>query len=178
MMKPPANMQGTPRHQRGFSLLELVAAFLVFALGFGALMQILSSSLRNVRLSAEYTQAALWAQSKLDIAGVGEKLKEGSTRGEFDKRYRWELDVSKYQPEEVTSTTGLQAPAQVGVEAPPSIDLFRLDLVVSWGGPLSERSAHFTTLRAANPDPNAAAGSGITPLLRPRSRPNAPAGKG
>jgi general secretion pathway protein I len=168
MKKPPASKNSMPRRQRGFSLLELVAAFLVFALGFGALMQILSSSLRNVRLSTEYTQAALWAQSKLDVVGVGEKLQEGSSRGEFDKRYRWELDVSRYQPQEVTSTTGLQTPAQAGVETPPSIDLFRLDLAVSWGGPLSERSAHFTTLRAANPDPNAAPGS-MAPM---RSRAN------
>ena len=73
-----------PRRQRGFSLLELVAAFLVFALGFGALMQILSASLRNARLSAEYTQAALWAQSKLDSVGIGDKLKEGGSSGEFE----------------------------------------------------------------------------------------------
>jgi general secretion pathway protein I len=170
MKKHTASMNSTPRRQRGFSLLELVAAFLVFALGFGALMQILSSSLRNARLSAEYTQAALWAQSKLDIAGVGEKLQEGSSRGEFDKRYRWELEVSRYDPPEATSSTGLQTPAQAGVVTPPSIDLFRLDLAVSWGGPLSERSAHFTTLRAANPDPNVAMGTAAP--LRPRSRAN------
>lgn len=156
------------RRQRGFSLLELVAAFLVFALGFGALMQVLSGSLRNARLSAEYTQAALWAQSKLDTVGVGQKIEEGNTRGEFDKRYRWELDVSRYDPPEVTSPTGVFTPAQAGVETAPAVDLFRVDLVVVWGGPLSERSAHFTTLRAANPDPNASPAMAM-PALRPRT---------
>ena len=134
-----------PHRQRGFSLLELVAAFVVFALGFGALMQILSGSLRNARLAADYTQAALWAQTKLDTEGFGEHLKEGHRRGEFDDKYRWQLDVQKYQFPDTNPQ--LQTVGQM--------DLYRLDLTVSWGSRADERSTHFVTLRAALPDPNA-----------------------
>lgn len=153
-----------PRRQRGFSLLELVAAFLVFALGFGALMQILSASLRNARLSAEYTQAALWAQSKLDSVGIGDKLKEGGSSGEFDAAYRWQLEITRYQPPDAAA-----APTQTL----QPVDLYRVDLTVSWGGAQSRREAHFTTLRAANPDPNAALGGGM-PALLPRGGKGAP----
>ena len=143
-------MPNLPRRQRGFSLIELIAAFVVFAIGFGALMQILSSSLRNTRLSAEYTEAALWAQTKLDTAGFGEHLKEGSERGDFNDNYRWQLEVHKYQFSDNQQST----------QALTQMDLYRLDLTVSWGERFNARSAHFVTLRAANPDPNA----GMAPI--------------
>jgi len=133
-----------PAMQRGFSLIELVAAFVVFALGFGALMQILTGSVRNARLSYEYTQAALWAQTKLDTAGVGQRLEEGVTRGSFNDAYRWEMQVAKFQPAD--------SEAMKGVQGTYPVDLFRIDLEVHWGARGQERTAHFGTLRAANPD--------------------------
>ena len=39
----------------------------------------------------------------------------------------------------------------------PPIDLFQLELVVSWGGCYLTHNARFVTLRAQNPDPNNAA---------------------
>ena len=132
-----------PRKQQGFSLIELVAAFVIFALGFGMLMQILTGSIRSARLSGEYTQAALWAQTKLDTVGVGEKMAEGSSSGKFDNAYHWTLEVKKYQPPQTQ-----QSP----VQTVQPVDLFRVQLIVGWGGSRNERTAQFVTLRAANPD--------------------------
>ncbi|HSX61132.1 MAG TPA: prepilin-type N-terminal cleavage/methylation domain-containing protein [Tahibacter sp.] len=132
-----------PARQRGFSLIELVAAFVVFALGFGVLMGILSASIRNTRLAADYTQAALWAQSQLDIVGIGEKLEPGRKSGRFDDRFRWELDIQKYEPPPDANA----APKPDGFQ---SIDMFRVDLEVLWGDRRSPRSAHFVSLRSAN----------------------------
>lgn len=139
----PARMQRLPARQRGFSLIELVAAFVVFALGFAVLMGILSASIRNTRLAAEYTQAALWAQSQLDVVGIGEKLEPGHKSGRFDDQYRWELDVQKYEPPPDANS----APKPEGFQG---IDLFRVDLEVLWGERRSPRSAHFVSLRSAN----------------------------
>jgi general secretion pathway protein I len=88
---------GNKRGQGGFTLLEIVVAFVIFGLIFATVLKILSGSLRNTQRSAEYTQAALWAQSRLDAVGIDPPLESGSYDGEFDQDYRWELDVSPYE---------------------------------------------------------------------------------
>lgn len=155
-MKPTSRVlrRPLPARQAGFSLIELVAAFVVFALGFGVLMGILSASIRNTRLAAEYTQAALWAQSRMDIIGIGEKLEPGHSSGRFDDQYRWELEISKY---EVPDPTNSASP-----ESFLGIELFRIDLQVLWGERGSPRSKHFISLRSANAEAAAMGGGGGT----------------
>src|SRR5690348_14375364 len=103
-----------PPRQRGFTLVELVAAFVIFALGFGVLLQILSSCLHTTAQSADYTRAALWAQSLLDPLGVGEPLREGGASGRFDDKYRWQLSIAKIDPPEPLPSLGAAAAAQPG----------------------------------------------------------------
>lgn len=158
-MKPTVSLRRAPprlARERGFSLIELVAAFVVFALAFGVLMGILSASIRNTRLAAEYTQAALWAQSRLDVVGIGEKLEEGHESGRFDDEYRWELDISKYEPPPMPVESGV--PHSGNLEGFQSIELYRVDLEVLWGDRRSPKSAHFVSLRSKNADAGAAAG--------------------
>jgi len=150
------------RQAKGFSLIELIAAFLVFALGVGVLMQVLTTSLRNSRLSAEYTQAALWAQSLLDTLGVGEPLQEQQSSGQFDNSYRWALDVQKIDPTSVAVTASTTAPAtplesaaEMGAETVAqdnTMELYQVDLTVLWGNQPQEHQAHFMTLKAIVPD--------------------------
>jgi len=163
-------------HQAGFSLIEMVAAFLVFAIAIGILMQILATSIHNTRQSSDYTMAALWAQSKLDIVGVGSPIEPGSSNGRFDDDYSWQLDVQQVDPQSVEpppqqySTAGNGAQNQqnqsngrmtTGAGNPGALqvapfDLYQLDLTVFWGGRFgsSQHSARFSTLRTMNPDPN------------------------
>jgi general secretion pathway protein I len=148
---------GTSRaNARGFTLVELVAAFAIFALGFGVLLQILSTCLHTTTQAADYTRAALWAESLLDVQGVGEPLREGEASGRFDDRYRWQLSVRKLPP-----PSPLQAPVAgaanapvVPVAAPPPvpIELYQLELVVSWDSFYLTHHARFVTLRAQNAD--------------------------
>lgn len=166
------------RRMRGFSLIEMVAAFLVFAIGIGVLMQVLAGSMRNTRMSSDYTMAALWAQSKLDVVGVGEPIESGRSSGRFDDTYSWELDIQQVDPAAIepppqqqtlnagNSIGGAQQPQrnQVsvanaglggGLQASP-FDLYQVDLTVYWGGRFGARprTATFSTLRSQNPDPN------------------------
>lgn len=162
---------------RGFSLIEMVAAFLVFAIGVGVLMRILATSMHNTRESSDYTMAALLAQSGLDAVGVGKPIEEGSSSGRFDDKYGWGLDIKKVDPASVEPppqqtaiadnnpqnqnqnpnqrTSAANAGNGGGTEVAP-FDLFQVDLTVSWGGGTGSRphSAHFGTLRAMNPDAN------------------------
>ena len=153
----------------------MVAAFLVFAIGIGVLMQVLATSMHSARTSSDYTMAALWAESKLDIVGVGEPIEPGSSSGRFDDTYSWQLDIQQVDPASVEpppqqyatgigntiQSPGLQQRFTSGAGNPGAIqvapfDIYQVDLTVYWGGRYgsAQRSARFSTLRAMNPDPN------------------------
>ena len=171
-----------PRRSRGFTLIEMIAAFVIFSIAVGALMQILTMSMNNARYSADETRAALWAQSLLDNVGVGERVEAGSSSGEFDRKFRWQLEIEQIDPELVVAEV-VQPAAEGGIApqpvppaaglAPgfdvPQIDLFHVELTVLWGDASRERMARFTTLRTANPDPlesRSGSGPGVMGLQR------------
>lgn len=141
MAAMPRRTCAAPRRARGFTLIELVTAFVVFALAFGVLMEIATSSMRAARRSAAYTQAALLAQSRLDVVGVGEPLRDGRDNGRFNPDYDWELDVRKIEA----------PPASDGTLESGIVDLYRVELVVRWRDGPREQSASFVTLRAQQP---------------------------
>jgi general secretion pathway protein I len=124
--------------QGGFTLIEVLVAFVVFVMVFGAVLDALGMAMRNTRRSAEVSEAALWAQSKLDAVGNIDELKDGSDNGEFNRRYRWQLDVRKI---EVPRDDGLAADTF-------PVELYRVELIVSWGDSRRPNEQRFVTLRS------------------------------
>jgi hypothetical protein len=49
----------------------------------------------DTRRAGDFTQAALWAQSKLDAAGLESMLEPGRTSGQFDDRFSWTLTIEE-----------------------------------------------------------------------------------
>ena len=124
---------------RGFSLLEVIAAILLLAIAFTALMRVAGGSIGLTNNAADYTRAALWARSLLDTADAHGPLRPGHTEGQFDRQYRWRLTVTPWRPAD--SDPQQQLPMQI----------MKLDLDVLWGQGRGERSARFSTLRMAAP---------------------------
>lgn len=124
------------RHARGFSLLEMIAAIMLLAIAFGALMEVAGGSIRLSQQASDYTQAALWARSKLDSSFVLEAVQPGMTQGNFDNRYRWRMQVTPW----AVPNTALPS-------TPYAFRMYKLDLDVIWGSTPFERTAHFSTLR-------------------------------
>ena len=84
----------------GFTLLEMLLAFVVFALSFATVLEILSGTLRNTVRARQYTEAALTAQSVMGQVGLEIVLEAGTrAQGDFGD-YSWELEISEYQSAE------------------------------------------------------------------------------
>lgn len=137
--------------QAGFTLLEILAAFVIFALVFATTLQILSGSLRNTAQSSEYTQAALWAESLMDRVGIDPPLEAGAYDGDFDDDYWWELEISPYAVAEAGE--GGEAAAAKGNLFEVPIEVYLVDLRIFWGEPDRPRSAAFRTLRSVTAQP-------------------------
>ncbi|MFW5927071.1 MAG: type IV pilus modification PilV family protein [Wenzhouxiangella sp.] len=125
--------------QGGFTLIEVMAAFMVFSLLFGVVLQILSTSISNTRISGDYTRAALWAQSRLDTIGLEEMLEPGTTTGRFDDEFSWTQEVTE---ELIVDERGFNPD-----ELP--ISLYRVRLTVEWGEDRTRRAV-FETLRSVD----------------------------
>ena len=82
--------------QQGFSLLEVIAAIMLLAIAFTALMKVAGASIALGRNAAAYSEVAIHARSLLDSAFVGEAVKPGQHAGRFDRQYRWQLDVTPW----------------------------------------------------------------------------------
>lgn len=128
------------RRSGGFTLIEVMAAFAIFAVLFGVMLQILSTSMSNTRRSGDFTQAALLAQSTLDMIGIEALPEPGTYAGEYNDRYRYEIEIVPYT---------IQDDRAVNYEELP-IDLYAVALTVYWGEGRNERQAQFETLRAVD----------------------------
>jgi general secretion pathway protein I len=133
------------KFNRGFSLLEVLVAFVILALILGISMQIFSGGLRNISRIDEYQQAILLGQNKLSSVGIEIPLRISESNGEFNDVYRWQLSIRPY----------LTAPAQTNVQAESSVpalpaSLLEVEIRILWGGNDQPRSASLKTLRLAN----------------------------
>ncbi|MEO5831621.1 MAG: type II secretion system protein [Rhodanobacter sp.] len=116
----------------------MIAAILLLAIAFTALMKVAGASINLTHNAAQYSEAAMRARSLLDSVFVGEAVQPGSRSGRFDAQYRWQLDVTPWNS---------GSPALPG--AP--LQLYQLDLTVSWGPPTHPRVTHYRTLRLGGP---------------------------
>ena len=65
------------RHSRGYTLVEVLVAFVILAMALSVLLRIFSGGVRNVGVSSDYAKAVLIAESRLATAGIEQRLPEG-----------------------------------------------------------------------------------------------------
>ena len=81
----------------GFSLLEVIVALAIMAMGFVTVLQLFSGSIRSVNLSEQYLKGTTLAHSKmgeLEVNNYSVTEYEGIFPDE--KNYRWQLQVSPH----------------------------------------------------------------------------------
>ncbi len=81
---------------RGFSLLEVLVAFVVLALVATALFRLFSGALNNAGAAEDYSRAVMLAESRIEEAAAG-KLAEGVQTGDTDDdRLHWTVRIAPY----------------------------------------------------------------------------------
>jgi general secretion pathway protein I len=140
------------RRQRGFTLLEVMVAFVLLAVALGLLLSILSRGLQQISRAQAETEATLHAQSLLDAIGTLETIEPGIRDGEFDRgKYRWRLQVSESPDPAPPPPPADGSPLPQAVETSGAPLLYRIALEVEWGNRQGPQKLRFDTLRLRAP---------------------------
>lgn len=127
------------RSSRGFTLLEVMLAFVIFALSFATVLEIIAGSMRSVRRAGDDTQVALFAQSVMDQVGTEIPLEVGEFSGLELDRLRWQLDIYPYIPEDAHT----QELAELS-----GVELYHVVLDIDWDTGRRARNTQFSTIRS------------------------------
>jgi len=90
------NPQPATRDIRGFTLIEVVVALAMLAIGLTVIIELFSGGLRLGRISKEYTQAMNYASLKMEEIATRRTIDEGEDTGEFDNNYRWRSGLKRW----------------------------------------------------------------------------------
>lgn len=130
---------------RGFTLLEVMLAFVIFALSFATVLEVMAGSMRSVRRASDDTEVALLAQSLMDLVGTEIPIEEGGYSGTGMDRYDWNMDITLYDSGGETEDGGMSAQELADLSG---IELYRVDLYVDWSTGRRQRELHFSTIRS------------------------------
>ena len=135
------SIHGTRQSSGGFTLLEVMLAFVIFALSFATVLEIMAGSMRSVRRASDDTEVALFAQSIMEMVGTEIPLEIGEFNGLEVDRYQWQLGIYPY-----VSGDGDMYVTELAEMS--GIELYQVDLDIDWDSGRRQRNAHFSTVRS------------------------------
>jgi type II secretory pathway pseudopilin PulG len=104
--------------ERGFALLEILVAFVILALGLGAILTGVAVAMRSDGRAQVSRVALRLAQSRLEEAGVGGALLPGHREGRMTANYRWKETITAVdlgaEPLELRGVKPTQTTANAG----------------------------------------------------------------
>lgn len=136
------------RRASGFSLIEVLAAFVILALVATALFQLFSGALQNASAAEDWSRAVLVAESRLAATANAQPLVEATERGDDDGgRIRWESRVRLWEPPGVD-------PELARISEGMITRLYRVEVDVRFPGIAGrERALSLATVKLAAKDP-------------------------
>lgn len=102
------------RGEQGFALLEILVAFVVLALGLGAISTGVALAMRSDARAQSSRVALRAAQSRLETAGLSEALMPGTREGLIANGYRWRQTITEVRPTETRPPAGVQSAPVIG----------------------------------------------------------------
>jgi general secretion pathway protein I len=131
------NVARLRRNLSGFSLLEVLVAFVILSLVLTMIFRVTSGSLNSIGAADHYAKALLIAESKLALVGSEIPLEMGEVSGSENDDFNWTLSISPFE----FSAEEPLAPIQL------INPLYQVSLQVSWSQGSKNRSLVINTLR-------------------------------
>ncbi len=135
---------GTPKIPRdsdagGYTLIEVIIAFVILALTLGAVFEVFSTGLRAASDADAYSTATVLAQSRLASLASDEALSVGETSGDLEGGFKWHASVAPYRNDESE------------IIDPFSVIPLLLTMTVRWGRAENTREISLVTLKLVPP---------------------------
>lgn len=126
-----------PQRQTGFTLLEVLVAFVLAAIGIVALIQAFAGGLRNLGKMDEYVMAAMVAESRLAEVGILYPVAVDEMEGvEEGDKYHWRISVSQFEDPDGLTLMPEQTP-----------NLYLVEIDVNWDSGRKPGSFRLESLR-------------------------------
>ena len=127
----------------GFTLVEVLVALTLLAVGLATMMELLSGSLSQARSSRIYTTAIFLANQKMGEALLTKEAEE--VEGTFDSPY----DNFNYSVEISSQQLPVFAPVGFDIQenTPPTPGLDTVKVTISWEDGSRMRKLSFTTMK-------------------------------
>lgn len=123
------------RLSRGYTLIEVLVAFMILALALTVLLRIFSGGVRSIGVTSDYAEAVLIGESRLATAGIDDTLAPGETSGVEGDGFHWTRRVTRYEPA-VNYATHVE-----GTRA------YLVTVTVTWPNGDKERSIDLSTVK-------------------------------
>ncbi len=120
------------RHNKGFTLLEVLVAIALLAITVTVLIQLFSANLRAIYASEDYVSATLKANSRMSEILSDEELSERSWSETTEDGYTIYANVYKTLKERTEDL---------------NVDVMQIDLTVRWRAGKGEKSLEIKTLK-------------------------------
>jgi general secretion pathway protein I len=126
------------KNPQGFTLIEVLVAFMILAISLVVVMQLFSGSLKAGAVSTDYFYGIFHAQEKMEEILARKELAPGSRSGHFEDGYEWTAEISHIPLE-----------TEDGRELP--VSEYQIDLAVTWEKGGRERHFELVTAVLAKP---------------------------
>lgn len=138
------------RRSRGFTLLEVLIAFVIAGLAMGVMFDGVLGGIRATQTASHYQEAVSLARSHLAAASVG-LIRRREELGDDGRGFKWRLVIAP------AGTVTLARNPAYGNDTGPAVlaTLYVISVTESWKGDTGERRVRLDTQRVA---PGAATG--------------------
>lgn len=122
--------------QQGFTLLEIMVAFVITGLVVGTLLQLFGSAMQSAALADEYSFAVQVAESRMEAVGSEIKIEQTTVNGQEEgSPYQWTVSMQPIKLHEKQDEFSL------------SVEPYQVIVVVSWKSEGKQRQFTLASLR-------------------------------